>query len=215
MAITTLAELKTAVQNWRDRSDEAFTDRLDEFVSLAEARLNRLVPVRLAEVDTDLTGTTDSREIALPSNFLEPIALFLTTGGHQRRLAPIVAGTHALSTSSGWPEAWMVNGSNIDLDKPCDQAHTFSFRYRKRLFDLATTDPNWLLTNNPDVYFHATMVEAADFENDDAAIAKHETRFKAALREVRWLESRSKSVAPLRVDAALVGRAGYDIVGDE
>ena len=215
MAITTLAELKTAVQNWRDRQDAAFTDRTGEFVSLAEARLNDMVPVRLAEGDTTLTGTVDSRSISLPSDFLEPIALFRTTGGDQYQLAPVIAGTYELNTTSGWPEAWMINGSNIDLDKPCDQAHTFLFRYRKRLFDLATTDPNWLLTNHPDVYLFATLVEACGFEGDDTGFALYEARLQKAMRRVRWVEARSKSIANLRVDAALAtGGGAYNINSD-
>lgn len=215
MAITTLAELKTAVQNWRDRQDAAFTDRTGEFVTLAEARLNSLVPVRLAETNTTLTGTTDSREVALPTDFLEPIALFRTTGGDQYRLAPIIAGSYELNTTSGWPEAWMINGSNIDLDKPCDQEHTFLFRYRKKLFDLGTTDPNWLLTNHPDVYLNATLVEACVFEGDDAGVALYESRLQQAMRRVRWLEARSKAVAKLRVDPALsTGGGAYNINSD-
>lgn len=214
MAITSYAELQTAIQNWRDRSDTGFTDRVPEFIALAEARLNRKAPVRLAETNTTLTGTTDSREIALPDDFLEPIALFLTTSGQQERLAPIIAGNYALTTTSGWPEAWMINGSNIDLNCPCDQAHTFLLRYRKRLFDLANTDPNWLLTNHPDVYLWGSLVEAANWEDDDAAIAKYEVRLKRAEAEVRWMEARSKAVAPMRVDPALASVGRWNINSD-
>ena len=39
MAITTFSELKTAVANWLDRSD--LTDRIPEFIALAEARHRR------------------------------------------------------------------------------------------------------------------------------------------------------------------------------
>ena len=39
MAISTFAELSTAAANWLDRSD--LTDRIPEFIALAEARFNR------------------------------------------------------------------------------------------------------------------------------------------------------------------------------
>ena len=39
MAINTYATLQTAVANWLDRSD--LTDRIPEFIALAEARMNR------------------------------------------------------------------------------------------------------------------------------------------------------------------------------
>ena len=39
MAIGTYAELQTAVANWLDRDD--LTDRIPEFIALAEAKMNR------------------------------------------------------------------------------------------------------------------------------------------------------------------------------
>ena len=39
MAITTYAELKTAIANFLARSD--LTDRIPEFIALAEARMSR------------------------------------------------------------------------------------------------------------------------------------------------------------------------------
>ena len=45
MAIGTFAELKTATANWLDRSD--LTDRIPEFIALAEARFNRVLRIRI------------------------------------------------------------------------------------------------------------------------------------------------------------------------
>jgi len=47
MAISTFAELKTAAANWLDRSD--LTDRIPEFIALAEARFNRILRIRAME----------------------------------------------------------------------------------------------------------------------------------------------------------------------
>ena len=52
MAIGTYDELKTAVANWLDRDD--LTDRIPEFISLAEARFNRVL--RLRSMETKQTG---------------------------------------------------------------------------------------------------------------------------------------------------------------
>ena len=53
MAIGTYAELQTAVANWLDRGD--LTDRIQEFIDFAEARINRNLRLRLME--TAATGT--------------------------------------------------------------------------------------------------------------------------------------------------------------
>ena len=47
MAISNYTELNTAVANWLDRDD--LTDRIPEFIALAEARFNRLLRIRAME----------------------------------------------------------------------------------------------------------------------------------------------------------------------
>lgn len=203
MTISTYAELQTAVTNWLDRTD--LSSRIVEFISLAESRINRdLAQVRMAWSNTALTGTLSSRSIALPTDFIEGAALFLTTNGSQQKLRPFINGVMALRTTNGSPLAWSVNGANIDLDCPCDQAHTFLFRYRVRwqLSDSATT--SWLLTNHPDLYLYATLAEACAFTQEEAGITVAEAKYKAAVNEIEEKEARTLSTAPLQSDPALL-----------
>lgn len=212
MAFTSLDDLKSEIQNWSyNRDDSDFVAQLGNFVTLAESRLNVDLAITTAEVDTTLTGTTDSRSLTLPSDFLEPVALWLTTYGTQEPLQMVIAGNVSNSTVSAPPTAWMINGSSIDLDSPCDQAHTFRFRYRMKLLDLATTSPNWLLTNHPDVYLFACLAEAADWSKENEEALKYEARYQSARARVGWLQSRAKSRAPLRVDAGLQRAHSFDI----
>lgn len=206
------ATLQTALQEMRERSDTAFTNQLTTFIALAEAKLNRLVRVRPAEVnDTSLTGTASSRFITLPSDFMEPVALWLTSSSQYRLLRPYAAGSMTLSTTNGTPDAWAIDGTTIQLDVPCDSAHTFVFRYRKKLFDLATTSPNFLLTNHPDVYLFACLMEACDWENDNDGLGKYDARFKLAVAELERVESRHKARAVMTVDDAIQPtRTGFD-----
>jgi len=207
---TSYATLQTAIAERRERvgvSDyEALTP---DFIRIAENKLNRIAPVRLSRVnDATLTATPASRNITLPSDFLEAYALFLTTDGDETELARIQPGVMELHTTSGPPRQWAINAGNIELDQLADSAHTFRFFYRKKLFDLSAggaSDPNWLLTNYPDVYLYGSLVEAADYEMDDNALVKYQARFDRALDDVVWLESQSVR-APLRVDVALLGR---------
>ena len=55
MAIGTYAELQTAVANWLDRGD--LTERVKEFIDLAEARMNRVLRLQLmVSIDTTTLG---------------------------------------------------------------------------------------------------------------------------------------------------------------
>lgn len=210
MAISNYSELQTAITNWNIRSDTAFTNRVTEFITLAEARINRALDGRQSEADTTLTGTLGSRNLSLPSGFIEAVALFLTTFGDQQMLKPMVSGAYEQSTTNGTPDAWAIDGTVIELDCPCDRAHTFLFRYKSTL-SIASTSTNWLLTAYPDVYLFAALVEAFGFARNMDAAGAYNQRFLAALDEMMWRESRNKAVATLSVDPALVGNTSFNI----
>ena len=202
MTISTYSELQTAVQTWLDRSD--LLVNAADFITLAESRLNRILPLRMTKLAVALTGTPGSANMVLPSDFVEPYALFLTTFGAKTELKPFVFGTIEQGMVNGVPSAWSINRGAIAFDVPCDQAHTFEFVYRQSL-DLSDSAPtNWLLTNHPDVYLLASLVEAAFFAEslDHMALAK--ARLDEAIAEVTAKEGRSPGVATLSVDAPLV-----------
>lgn len=212
MAISTFAELKTAVANWLERSgDAAITASVADFIALAESRLNRMLKLRAMEATTTLTGTHSSRSLSLPTDYVEPKALFLTTFGAQDELRPFLAGTEAFGTTNGVPGAWTIDGANISLDVPCDQAHTFSFQYRQKfaLSDAAPT--NWLLTNHPDAYLFASLIEANVFLGDTETAVGWELRLTPSVEEINAKEGRSKSRAILTMDNALAATGGFQI----
>jgi hypothetical protein len=212
MSITTYAELQTAIQNWLDRSGSEITGNAPDFIALATARLNRVLPLRTMWTNTTLTATVSSRAIALPSNFVEPVELYLTTSGDYTRLPQFVAGTVELETSNADPAAWCINGENINLDAPANSAHTFDFWYRKSfaLDDSNTT--NWLLTNAPDVYLWASLLMASVFAADKEFGMVCKALLEEAITEAKELAARSQSGAELRTDPGLRisrSRTGY------
>ena len=206
MAISTYAELQTAIQNWLD--DTSLSSRVTEFITLAESRINRdLGTLRKAWTTTTLTGSDGSRALTLPAGFVEPRALYLTTNGDQVYLQPFINGTRVLSTDESTPTAWCINGDSINLDCLLAQADTFLFHYRTK-WDIATDLTNWLLTNHPDIYLAASLVEAYVYRDNDQAAVKWELRYRSAVDEVTQKDARSTAVASLNVDPALLPRTG-------
>jgi len=70
MAINTFATLKTAVANWLNRDD--LTDRIPEFISLAESRLSRELETRGQEKRATLTTSASDQYISLPARLKNP-----------------------------------------------------------------------------------------------------------------------------------------------
>jgi len=212
MALGTYSQLKTAIETWMARSgDTEISGNSADLVTLAEDRLNRDLPLRVNYTDGVLTGTAGLRTLTLPSDFYEPVALWLTTFGTRDMLTPYIPGNVEADTTSGTPQAWGVNGTNIDLDVLCDQAHTFLFRYRKSfaLSDSATT--NWLLTNHPALYLQACLFEAEMLAKDFEAAAVRNQIVESMIEKIAWKDARSLALAPLMIDPALAGYDGFNI----
>ena len=66
MAITTYAELKTAVANFLARSD--LTDKIPEFISMAEARMGEELETRSQEKRATATLTGGDAFVSLPTD---------------------------------------------------------------------------------------------------------------------------------------------------
>lgn len=210
ISFSALPELLIAVGEWSSRPELAA--RLPDFVALAEDRLNTELILRVMQVDLDLTAAVGARNpVVFPTDFVEPYALFRTTGGAEQRLDPYVAGVHEISLTPSTPSCWAVNGNTIELNCPCAQAETFKFRYRKA-FCLTVDEPsNWLLANHPSIYLWASLVELAAFMRDGDLARGYELRLTPLLDKLKTLESRPEALAPLRFDWPLSGGGGYDI----
>jgi len=214
MSIVTYTQLKTAIETWLARSgDTEISANAADLVTLAEARLNRELRLRVSWTDGPLTGTIGASTIALPSDFLEAQSLFLTTFGSQTKLSAFVAGEYPIGTVNSVPSAWAIDGINIQLDAPCDQAHTFIFRYLARFALSDTVTTNWLLTNHPDAYLFSALVEAESLVKDTSQkwIALWKARADEAIASINEIQARNILIAKLRLDPAIGSRGGFNI----
>lgn len=204
MALSTYAELQTAVLDWMDRAGQ--TGNVPDWIALAEARLNR--ELGAVETDTTLTGVVDSRRIDISAvSIVQPIALFLAeTGSDEVLIQPGTDGTFPYLTTSGRPARWSIDGTNIDFDRPLDAAYPFRFRYRQR-FALVTSSPNWLLTNHPDVYLAASIVWGSAYNKSLPDAAAWKQLLDEAIPSIKSSIAQSKR-ATLTVDRALISRGG-------
>ena len=69
MALSTFSELKTEIANYVDRSD--LTNQIPTFIKLAEARINRLLRVRIMETVKIISLISGVKRYPLPSDYLQ------------------------------------------------------------------------------------------------------------------------------------------------
>jgi hypothetical protein len=211
MALSTYAQLKSAVADWLERSDLA--DRTADFVTLAESRLNRLLRFRTLESDQALSGAIGSRLIPLPAGFREPVALwFEGTSGREAMRYVDVAGL-AAGLSRGRPRLWTIDGGSVAFERPCDDTYAFSLRMLGRLALSDAQPSNAILADYPDLYLFGALVEAAPYLRDADLLSLFAARFEAALAEARAKEARGRSLATLGVEPGLAMACSLDIRG--
>lgn len=198
MAIATYSDLQSAVAGWLSRTD--LTDRIPDFITLAESRLNRDMRLRVMEVEAALTIPDGDRTVALPTGFLEPIALWAVETYGRRQLRYLASVQMIVLTAAGEIIDWSITNSDIDVARPVGGDLALVLRYLEG-FTLSDASPtNWLLTNHPDVYLFAALTEAAPYLRDSDALAIWSARSQAAIDDVNRHEARSKGLATLTVD---------------
>lgn len=170
MAITTYDELKVAITSFPER-DDLSEDELEMMISLAEARLNRLL--NMVETEADLTGTAESRLISISAlKVIEPISLkMIQTSGDEKEIILSPYGSMNLIDDVGEPTYYEISGTNIRFDRELDDDYEFRFVYSGRfaLSDAAPT--NKLLTENPDIYLAASIVWGGIYTQDETSVA--------------------------------------------
>ena len=202
MAIGTFAQLKTATANWLDRSD--LTDRIPEFIVLAEARFNRILRIRDMEtVSTAISTVGGTREYSLPTGFVQMKEFHLTTNPITplSYITPEMMSRTWAGSTSGTPLAFTIIADNVRLGPSPDAVYTTSMLYYKTFTALSTDNTTSdMLTKNPDVYLYGTLLEAEPFIMNDERVALWATAFKQAIDDIQFQDNKDRhSGSQLRV----------------
>jgi len=167
MAITTYSELKTAVADWLNRSD--LTSAIPNFIALAEAEMNR--QIRHRKMVTRATATLDTPYFAVPSDWKETIRFQLNTNP----VTPLVFVTpeQLLEDSQKYsaanqPMFYTSIGQQFEVLPQPDGSYEAELLYYAKLPSLSDAAPtNWLLTESPDIYLYATLIQSAPYLKED------------------------------------------------
>jgi hypothetical protein len=217
MAITDRTSLLNAISTsagWLARDDLTTPD--DDFVTLAEARIaygagppypSPALRVRAMEQSTDLG--ISSQTTALPTSFLGARRLYIDTDPVQALdfLAPNDFWRKYMSTTTGEPKAFTLEGDNIVVGPTPDATYTGKLTYWKKFDALsASTTTNWLLTNYPSIYLYGTLLEAAIYIQDAEKAQQYGSLFIAAINGLCYANETDRfSGAPLQVRTDISG----------
>lgn len=199
--ISTYTELKTAIKNWLHRSD--LDAKIPDFIALAESMLNRKLKLYSAEKEFVTQTTIGSEWVDLPTDFGNPIALYQEKYIPRQKLFYKIPQELEYLQIQSIPTQWSINNNKIQLDRYADQVYPLRLRYRSKLALSDSNPTNDLLTNYPDAYLYASLIQSAPYLRDDQRMMLWEQKTAQIISEINEYEARNMSLAKLSVDEAL------------
>ena len=193
--ITNYTTLKSSIESWSHRSD--LTSVLDDFIALAEQRLDTDLQVR--ELEASATGNLSGATLALPADFSKFRRLTINT---TTKYSPEYIGAEGLrsrySSSNGMPKYFAIVGTNIEFDRTPDSTYSYTLDYWKEVPALTAVAPtNDILTEYPGVYLFACLREVAAYTKSDSDMQRYQLKYQQYLE---LANSRSyQTGGPMRV----------------
>jgi len=201
MAIGTYAELQTAVANWLDRDD--LSDRIPEFIALAEARMNRVLRIRLMEAKYTASTVAAQRNYAVPTGYIQMRNFQINTSP----ITPLQYVTPEIydrlwgGSTDGTPQFYTIVSNEIQLGPLPASILTMEMLFYKKITALSgsnTTEA--MLTDNPDVYLYGSLMEAEPFIMNDQRVGLWAQGFQQAVADLQEQDNKDRhSGSALRV----------------
>jgi hypothetical protein len=192
VAITTYAELQTAIGDWLARDD--LTARAPDFITFAEARLNR--ELRCRQMVAQATGTASSSVIAIVADMIEPILVRVDDVVIDYRPPTDFYSRDAVNQTSSIARYYTVVGAEFRVAPTPTAATAYTIDYYQEIAALSTTaTSNWLLAKWPNIYLYAALLEAEPFLKNDDRVPLWQQFYTAAKTAINGADQRIKAVS--------------------
>ena len=197
MALGTFTELKDAVADWLDRSD--LTARIPDFITLAEARINRDLRIRPMEVRSTMETTSGQQYFNLPGGYIQMRNIQLNTNptAPLEYITPEMLDRLYGSSATGKPRAYSLIGDEIQLAPIPDSEYTLEMAFYEKFTALGdgtsgTVTTNWLTTNAPDILLYGSLLEAEPFIKNDERIGLWLNAYSSAIKKLQDADARDR-----------------------
>jgi len=184
MAISSYAELQTAIANFLARTD--LNSVIPDFIQLAEARINRELETREQEKRSQATLVAGDEYIALPTDLREVREVKLNT-------SPITVLNYASPSSLdstysgnglGKPLGYSIVGKEMKLRPVPDSAYTAEIVYIGNVDALSAVSTPTLFLRSPDLYLYGALTEEYISRQEGKRADRYDEKFTRGINEV-------------------------------
>ena len=187
MAITTYAELQTAIGDWAERTD--LSSQHTTFISLAESRIKKTFAsagLRLRESETRSDLTPTSGVCTLPSDYAAMKKVQARTSAPRRLEFKTMDWLDEAypDGASGDPSFYTILGGSLYMFPLTTSDIRIDYYAHVPALSVSATT-NWLLTKYPDVYLFASLIELATYAQDEAGKARWGSDYANAIEGLK------------------------------
>jgi hypothetical protein len=187
--------------SYSDRNDIDVTKNIDNFILMAEARMNRLLKTGKQSARVYTPTVADQEFYSLPPDFLGARDIQLNTQEDEsspfEMLTPVLFNQVRNSPNESGKNFYSIIGQQIQIYPIQDAGLTLEITYYQKVPNLSDTTPsaetNWMAEENPDVYLAGITGEIELFaKNYDVAAAWFDrmstgiNEISTSDKETRW-----------------------------
>ena len=182
----TYSGLKTAIEDYTENTETTFVTHMDDFIKLSEERILKNVQLQLFRKNTTGTMTSSNQYLAMPSDFLAPFSLSITSSSVKTFLqfkdVNYVQSFNPNSSTTGTPRYYAIfDITNFIIGPTPDSGYTSELHYFYRPASLTAAGDSgttWLSENATLALLYGCLTEAYTYmKGEQDLMAEYEKRF--------------------------------------
>ena len=183
----TYAELTAAIKDYANNTETNFVAAIPTFVKQAEQRIYRSVNLPVNRKNMAGNMTDGSAYLAMPSDFLFPLSLSITSSSNQIFLlnkdVNFIRSTYPNASTEGTPKYYGVFDKDTFIIGPTPDAnYVTELHYYYQPASIVDTSPSWLGTNADTALLYGSLVEAYTYMKGDPDMMQlYQQRYQEAL----------------------------------
>ena len=184
----TYTTLTQAIKDYVQTTETTFVNNIDVFIQQAETRIVRRAGLPVFRKNTTGTMTTDNQYLGVPTDFLSPYSLAISSGGSYEYLLTkdvnFIREAYPASATTGAPKYYAIFDNDAFILGPTPDAdYTSELHYHYKPASITSVSPSWLGTNAPDVLLYGSLIEAYVFlKGEPDLLQQYMERYETALQ---------------------------------
>lgn len=190
---STYQELKDQIINFVNKPD--IDQTVDTFIDLTEAELSRRL--RHWRMERRSTAILNSQYVPLPSDFIEPVRLSITSGDtyvlEAESQAQLIDRRAEAGNTTGLPRYYAIIDGTIEVFPTPSSDYTLEMVYVSKVQALTSSNTtNWVLDYFPDAYLYGSLMHTAPFLEEDQRLTVWSSLFEKAVESINQENANAK-----------------------